>query len=765
MRVWPGRPYPLGATWDGRGVNFALFSAHATRVELCLFDSADARAERQAIPMREQTDLVWHCYLPGVGPGQLYGYRVHGPYQPARGHRFNPNKILLDPYARAIGRDIRWSDAMFGYRVGDPQEDLSFDYRDNAESAPLAAVVDNSFWWRGDRPLRTPWHKTVIYEAHVRGLTKLHPQVPEQLRGTYAGLASKPVIRHLQRLGVTAVELMPVHHKVDDKHLVDRGLANYWGYNTLSYFAPDTRYTAGSPLDSVREFKRMVRRLHRAGLEVILDVVYNHTGEGNRLGPTLSLRGLDNASYYRLVPGDARYYMDYTGCGNTLNMLCPHVLQLIMDSLRYWVQEMHVDGFRFDLASTLARELHEVDRLGAFFDIIHQDPVLSQVKLIAEPWDLGEGGYQVGNFPILWTEWNGKYRDTVRRFWRGDGGTVSEFATRLCGSSDLYEHNGRKPYASINFVTSHDGFSLRDLVSYNQKHNQANGHNNEDGDNHNLSWNCGAEGETDDGDILALRARQLRNFLATMMVSQGVPMIRAGDEMGQTQGGNNNAYCQDNEISWIDWQLTPDRQALLEYVRRLVRLRKVEPVLTRRQFFQGRQIRGTAAPDLTWLSASGREMADADWDAPQVRVLGVKLNGKMIDESDERGRSIAGTTLLILFNAGAEQVPFTTPATAAREYWKPMFDTAVADLDGLRFLGGSRYPLHGRSVVAFELRRRRPKLLGGIFINRKEVLSQPPADPPVPESEPEGAALPEEPASEDPPKPEADEPTEEREGL
>ena len=492
MRVWPGRSYPLGATWDGTGVNFALFSEHATRVELCLFDDVDDQRETHCIPLREQTDRVWHGYLPDARPGQLYGYRVHGPYRPQEGHRFNARKIMLDPYARAIGREPRWSDAMFGYTVGDKDQDLSFDERDNADNAPLGVVIDPSFRWGNDAPLRTPWHKTLIYETHVRGISMQHPEVPEPLRGTYSGLASKAVIRHLLKLGVTAVELMPVHHFVEDRHLVENGLSNFWGYNTLSFFAPESRYSStDDPHETVREFKRMVRALHKAGLEVILDVVYNHTGEGNQLGPSLSLRGIDNASYYRLWHQDRRYYSDFTGCGNTLNMLCPRVLQLIMDSLRYWVLEMHVDGFRFDLCSALARELHDVDKLGAFFDIIHQDPVLSQVKLIAEPWDLGVGGYQVGNFPVLWTEWNGKYRDSIRSFWRGDGHAISEFATRLTGSSDLYQHNGRRPYASINFVTSHDGFCLHDLVSYNDKHNHANKEDNRDGDNHNLSWNCG----------------------------------------------------------------------------------------------------------------------------------------------------------------------------------------------------------------------------------------------------------------------------------
>ena len=718
--MWPGRPYPLGATWDGVGVNFAVFSQHATRMELCLFDSVAATSESTCIPLEEQTDLVWHCYLPDVAPGQLYAYRAHGGYDPKHGHRFNPHKILLDPYTRAVARRIRWSDRMFGYRIGDPVADLSFDVRNNADCAPLSAVVSSSFPWRGDRPLRIPWHKTVIYEAHVRGFTMRHPGVPERLRGTYAGLASRAAIKHLKQLGVTAVELMPVHHHVDDRHLVERGLTNYWGYNTLSFFAPDTRYSSGSHLDTVREFKQMVRSLHQAGIEVILDVVYNHTGEGNHLGPTLSLRGLDNASYYRLVPDNRRYYMDYTGCGNTLNMVTPRVLQLIMDSLRYWVLEMHVDGFRFDLASSLARELHEVDRLGAFFDIIHQDPVLSQVKLIAEPWDLGEGGYQVGNFPVLWTEWNGKYRESVRRFWRGDGDAVSEFATRLCGSSDLYEHNGRKPYASINYVTSHDGFSLRDLVSYNDKHNEANGDQNRDGDSHNLSWNCGHEGPTGDPTIRHLRDRQTRNFLTTLLVSQGVPMIRSGDELGHTQQGNNNAYCQDNEISWLDWNLDADRKRFFQLACRLVRLRRENPVLTRRRFFQGRQIRGQEPTDITWLTSTGREMVDSDWHAATARVLGIRLNGEMIDEVDERGRPIRGKTLLVLFNALDRRIPFTLPVTARNEIWRLVLDTDNEYPRRTRYPETSRFALAGRSMALFALETSLRRQVGNVFGGKRK---------------------------------------------
>jgi isoamylase len=619
LRVWPGSPYPLGATWDGVGVNFAVFSEHATRVELCLFDAVDAELESLTIPLPEQTDMVWHGYLPDIHPGQLYSYRVHGPYTPHAGHRFNPNKLVMDPYAKVVGRATRWHHALFGFDAA-THDDSTFDTRDSAPYAPLAAVVDNAFTWGDDRRLRTPWHETLIYELHVKGFTQLHPLVPETLRGTYLGLASEPSIRHLTSLGVTAVELMPVHHHTDEWHLIRRGLRNYWGYNTLSYFAPDIRYTAASsPVESVREFKMMVRALHAAGLEVILDVVYNHTAEGNQLGPTLSLRGIDNATYYRLQPHDRRLYEDFTGCGNTLNMRSPRVLQLIMDSLRYWVLEMHVDGFRFDLASALARELHAVDKLGAFFDIIHQDPVISQVKLIAEPWDLGEGGYQVGNFPTKWTEWNGKYRDAVRRFWRGDDGVVSELATRLAGSSDLYEQSGRRPYASVNFITAHDGFTLADLVSYRQKHNEANGEENRDGENHNLSWNCGVEGPTDDRRIQDLRERQRRNLVATLMFSSGVPMISGGDELGRTQHGNNNGYCQDNEISWTHWDLSPAQREFHDLTRREVRLWKDHPLLRRRKFFQGRRIRGADVLDFTWVDPSGQEMRDESWSSPAVR--------------------------------------------------------------------------------------------------------------------------------------------------
>ncbi|MBL8796620.1 MAG: glycogen debranching protein GlgX [Planctomycetia bacterium] len=710
MRVWPGRPYPLGATWDGAGVNFALFSEHATKVELCLFDAAEATGESLRIVMPEQTDQVWHAYLPDVQPEQLYGYRVHGPYDPAQGQRFNPNKVVLDPYAKAIGRELRWDDSLFGYTIGDDAADQAFDPRDNAAYAPLAAVVDAAFTWGDDRPPRTPWHKTLIYETHVKGFTKRLPSVPEKFQGTYAGLASEAAIKHLTDLNVTAVELMPVHHFVNDRHLGERGLSNYWGYNTLAFFAPHPGYaSAAAPRDAVHQFKMMVRSLHAAGIEVILDVVYNHTGEGNQLGPTLSLRGVDNAAYYRLSPEDRRYYMDFTGCGNTLNMIHPRVLQLIMDSLRYWVLEMHVDGFRFDLASTLARELFAVDKLGAFFDIIHQDPVLSQVKLIAEPWDLGDGGYQVGNFPVLWTEWNGKYRDCVRKFWKGDGGTVSEFATRLSGSSDLYQQTGRLPYASINFITCHDGFPLQDLVSFNEKHNEANGEENRDGANDNHSWNCGAEGPTDDAGIQALRARQKRNLMATLLLSQGVPMICGGDELSHTQRGNNNTYCQDNELTWLNWELDEEQQAFLDFVRKVTTLWRTQPVFQRRKFFQGRGIRGSDVKDISWIDPSGQEMSDDAWNAGFVRSLGVRLAGDLIGDLDERGEPIVGETLLLLLNAHHEGVTFTLPATKSEHYWERLIDTAEDGVEPKALAAGDQYALQGRSLSVLRIRVREEK--------------------------------------------------------
>lgn len=679
MRVWPGQPYPLGATWDGRGVNFAIFSENATKVELCLFPSVKGKGESHRITLPEQTDMAWHGYLPEVQPRQLYGFRVHGPYEPQRGHRFNPNKVVLDPYARAIGRTTKWHDSLFGYEIGHNDGDLSFDARDNAKYCPLAVVVDPAFTWGADAPPRTPWHRTVIYEAHVTGLTKLHPLVPSKLRGTYAGLATEPVIRHLKELGVTAIELMPVHHHLEDRHLLEKGLSNYWGYNTLGFFATEPSYSSRRGGSAVREFKSMVRALHAADIEVIIDVVYNHTAEGNQMGPTMSLRGIDNAAYYRLVGGNERYYMDYTGCGNTLNMRHPRVLQLIMDSLRHWVLDMHVDGFRFDLASTLARELHEVDKLGAFFDIIHQDPILSQVKLIAEPWDLGEGGYQVGNFPALWTEWNGKYRDNVRRFWRGDGGTMNEFATRICGSADLYGHSGRKPYASINFITCHDGFTLRDLVSYNDKHNLANGEEGRDGANDNNSWNCGAEGETDNPEINQLRGQQMRNQMATLLLSQGVPMILAGDELSHSQKGNNNAYCQDNELTWLNWELNDEQKAFLDFVRHVVKIHAQNPVLRRRTFFRGRPLRGSEIKDITFFDTLGNEMNDQDWNEGFVRTLALRLAGDAIPETDEQGNPIHGDTLMFLFNAHSETVGFQLPPRAGNSTpWEIILYTSQA---------------------------------------------------------------------------------------
>ncbi len=708
MKLLPGTPYPLGATWDGTGVNFALFSEHASHVELCLFDSVDAVVESQRLTLPEQTDMVWHGYLRGARPGDIYGYRVHGPYAPAAGHRFNPAKVVIDPYAKAVARPTRWHDAMFGYPIGHTEADLTADPRDNAPYAPLAAVIDPAFDWQDDRKPRTPWHDTVIYEAHVKGFTRRHPDVPPAVRGTYAALSQPPIIDHLKQLGVTALELLPVQHHAYERDLVARGLTNYWGYNTLCFFAPNPRYAAaGISLDAVREFKTMVRALHAAGIEVILDVVYNHTAEGSHLGPTLSLRAIDNAAYYRLAPGNPRQYVDFTGCGNTLNMRHPRVLQLIMDSLRYWALEMHVDGFRFDLASALARELYEVDKLAAFFDVIHQDPVISQLKLIAEPWDLGQGGYQVGNFPVLWTEWNGRYRDCVRRFWRGDGGTVSELATRLAGSADLYAHSGRRPYASINFVTCHDGFTLADLVSYEKKHNEANGEANRDGEGNNLSWNCGHEGPTTDPAIQALRARQRRNFMATMFLSQGVPMISGGDELGRTQMGNNNAYCLDNEISWTDWQLTDEQRAFLEFTCRLSRLMREHPVLRRRKFFRPRNGR-TGVHDIMWLGPGGTEMTDEEWNADHVKCLGVRLAGEGIDEVDEEGQPVTGDTLTYLLNAGRSAVVFHLPAFEPGIAWECLLDTADTTREAATFDGGAPFRLAEHSLALFRAIRESP---------------------------------------------------------
>jgi len=702
--VWPGKPYPLGSNWDGEGVNFALFSEHAEKVELCLFDPA-GRRELHRIPVKEQTDQVWHCYLPEARPGLLYGYRVYGPYDPAKGHRFNHNKLLLDTYAKQIVGDLKWSDSHFGYRIGHRLEDLSFDRRDSAPGMLKSMVVDPAFTWGTDQLLRTPWHKSTIYELHVRGFTIQHPRVPAALRGTYAGLATAPVIDYLLKLGITAIELMPVHYFVDDRQLVAKGLRNYWGYNTIGFFAPMSRYLATG---SISEFKTMVKTMHSAGIEVILDVVYNHTAEGNQLGPTLSFRGIDNSVYYRTLADNPRYYMDYTGTGNTLNMRHPRVLQLIMDSLRYWVLDMHVDGFRFDLAATLARELHEVDKLGAFLDIIHQDPVLSQVKLIAEPWDLGEGGYQVGKFPVGWAEWNDRYRDVVRSYWKGDGGQIGELAYRITGSSDLYARSGRRPYASINFVTAHDGFTLQDLVSYNQKHNEANGEENRDGTDNNRSWNCGVEGPTDDPAILALRARQKRNFLATLLLSQGVPMLLGGDALGHTQQGNNNAYCQDNEISWINWEDPNVDKELIAFVRKVIALRKYHPVFRRRHFFQGRAIKGAGVKDILWLRPDGSEMTDEEWNQEHARTLGMFLSGSAVDEMDERGQLLTDENFLLLMNAHHEEVPFTLPSAASGMLWVTVLDTHCATGGGpdRPFEAAGTYPLQARSMAVLVERQR-----------------------------------------------------------
>ena len=697
-RVWPGKPYPLGATFDGAGVNFAIFSEHATKVELCLFDGVDAEKESHRIELKEYTDQVWHGYLPECEPGQLYGYRVHGPFDPENGHRFNANKVLLDPYAKAIGRQVKWDDSLFAYKVG--EDDLTFDERDSAPFAVLGSVIDTAFTWGDDRAPRTPWHKTLIYEAHVKGLTYNHPDVPEEKRGTYAGIGSEPVIQHLKSLGVTAIELLPVHTHLDDKDLISKGLTNYWGYNTLNFFAPHVEYASkNSPRKSVQEFKSMVRSLHAAGIEVILDVVYNHTCEGNQMGPTLSWRGVDNKNYYWLSDKDDRYYMDYTGTGNTPRMQSPRVLQMIMDSLRYWVTEMHVDGFRFDLASTLARELHAVNKLGAFFDIVHQDPILSQVKLITEPWDVGEGGYQVGNFPVLWTEWNGKYRDEVRGFWKGDFGLVDEMATRLSGSSDLYEHGGRKPYASINFITAHDGFTLQDVVSYNGKHNDANGESNRDGSNDNCSWNCGAEGPTDDAAIVTLRERQKRNLMAFMLFSQGVAMIYGGDELSHSKGGNNNTYCQDNAITHLNWDLDERRQSFLEFVRTCTTVWSEQPVLQRRNFFQGRHVNGTNLKDLAFFTPAGHEVSD--WHDDSVKCMGMRLAGDLMDDVDEHGQPIKGDTLLLLINSGWEEQAFTLPETSGGDVWQTLIDTADSDRhNDVRIRPEKEtFPLYGRSLA------------------------------------------------------------------
>lgn len=701
--LYPGNPFPLGATWDGTGVNFSVYSESASAVELCLFDEKNPGEESLRVKMPERTGHVWHIYVKGAQPGQLYGFRVHGDYDPQNGHRFNPNKLLIDPNTKAIAGTIEWHDALFGYEIGHEQEDLSFSETNSAAFIPKCVVVDPHFDWEGDKPPNIPFHKTIIYEAHVKGLTQLHPDIPDAIRGTYAALAHPVTIAYLKDLGITAIELMPVHHFVSDRYLREKGLNNYWGYNTIGFFAPDVRYSsADGKSGQVSEFKEMVKALHRAGIEVILDVVYNHTAEGSHLGPTLCFRGIDNAAYYRLTD-DRRYYMDYTGTGNTLNAMLPNVLRLIMDSLRYWILEMHVDGFRFDLASALARELHEVDRLGSFFDIIYQDPVISQVKLIAEPWDIGEGGYQVGNFPQGWSEWNGKYRDTIRDYWRGAESVIGEFAERFTGSSDLYKGDYRTPTASINFITAHDGFTLRDLVSYNEKHNQGNGEDNNDGESYNRSWNCSEEGETDNHLVKKLREKQRRNFLTTLFLSQGVPMLLAGDELGRTQQGNNNAYCQDNEISWIDWAAAD--KDLLEFTRKLIRLRKNHPVFCRRRWFQGQRIHGSGVEDIAWFQPDGSEMSDESWTNGFAKSLAVYLNGSGIHAIDDNGNRIVDETFYVIFNAHYGSIDFILPAEKYGTKWFKILDTAsdMIDEDNRESYGHhERIAVKSRSVIVLK---------------------------------------------------------------
>ncbi len=702
--VWPGRDYPRGAHWDGEGVNFALFSENAEKVELCIFDDR-GRHELQRIVLRERTDYVWHCYLPEARPGLAYGYRVHGPYKPEEGHRFNPHKLLIDPYARDLIGQLRWGDALYGYTVGSKREDLSFDRRDSASLMPKCRVLEPAFTWGDDHHPCVSWQDTVIYELHVRGFTMTHPDVPPQLRGTYAALGCAPVVDYIKRLGVTTVELLPVHAYSNDRYLAEKGLQNYWGYNSLAYFAPEMRYSASGKIE---EFKTMVKTLHRAGLEVVLDVVYNHSCEGNQMGPTLSMRGVDNAPYYMLNAENRRFYEDFTGCGNTVNLEHPRALQLVMDSLRYWVEEMHVDGFRFDLASALARESGKVENLGGFFDAIRQDPALNRVKLIAEPWDLGLGGYQVGNFPLGWAEWNDRYRDGVRGWWKGDGGLVGGLARRLTGSQDLYGWSGKGPTASINFVTAHDGFTLQDLVSYNEKHNEANGEENHDGHNHNLSWNCGVEGPSDDPAIIELRERQKRNLLATLLLSQGVPMLLAGDERSHTQQGNNNAYCQDNVMNWLDWTSTAERETLTAFVRGLIELRRTHPSFRRRNFFQGKPMGDDTAKDVCWLKPDGTEMTPQDWDDDQARCLGELISGHGIVERGRRGEALHDDDFLLLFNAHHDEIFFTLPPAGDGGGWRLLLDTATQALPpaasevGVASLPARvqpNYPLQARSFV------------------------------------------------------------------
>jgi isoamylase len=711
-KILPGSPYPQGATWDGTGVNFAIYSENATGVDLCLFD--ELRSEtHETIPVQECTGYVWHCYVPGLSIGQLYGYRVHGPYQPENGFRFNPAKLLIDPYARAITGKVDWDYPVFGYRLGDPNADLSCDTEDDAAGMPKGVVSTSHFDWQNDRAPQTHLHDSVIYELHVKGFTARHLEVPESLRGTYAGLVSPPVIEYFQKLGITAVELMPTHDFLDDKHLLEKGLRNYWGYNTTNFFSPEARYcSTGDRGQQIGEFKTMVRELHRANIEVILDVVYNHTSEGNQMGPTLSFRGVDNSTYYRLVEGTPRYYMDYTGTGNTLNVRHPQVLKMIMDSLRYWVLEMHVDGFRFDLAAALARELHDVDRLSAFFDVINQDPVISKVKLIAEPWDVGEGGYQVGHFPALWAEWNGKYRDVVRRYWKGDDGQLLELGHRLTGSSDLYQRDGRRPSASINFVTAHDGFTLEDLVSYNQKHNEANGEDNRDGTNANYSWNCGVEGPTDDPRVIALRERQKRNMLTTLLLSQGVPMLCGGDEICRTQLGNNNAYAQDNEISWVDWNLDDRKKALQAFTINLIKLRKAHANFRRRKFFQDRKISpatagmrhfdGFEVQDIAWYRPDGERMTEEEWNAGWIRCLGMRLSGRTLDDVDRYGEPIIDDSFLLCLNPHHEHIQFYLPRCIVSCNWEIIWDTRDPARTEEQYLkSGEPYDMLEHSSVLF----------------------------------------------------------------
>jgi len=700
-RIWPGLPYPLGSTWDGNGVNFALFSAHAEKVELCLFDALGQR-EIERIPLPEYTDEVWHGYLPDVRPGQQYGYRVHGPYNPMAGHRFNPNKLLIDPYAKALSGPLTWSDTHFGFRVGASKQDLVLDRRDNAKFMPKCRVIDTAFTWSGDRHPNVPWSETIVYEMHVKGYTVRHPSVPAKVQGTFLGLGQPQVIDYLRKLGITAIELMPVHAIVDERELGDRRLRNYWGYNPISFFAADPRYYVSSPHG---DFKTMVQRLHDGGIEVLLDVVYNHTAEGNQMGPTLSYKGIDNASYYRLVPGQERWYENYSGCGNTLNLRHPRVLQLVMDSLRYWVEEMHVDGFRFDLAASLAREKAGFDGSSGFLDAVRQDPVLSKAKLIAEPWDLGGDGYRLGGFPPGWSEWNGRYRDTIRKFWSGEGGLIGDVASRLTGSSDLFSWGGRRPWASLNFVTAHDGFTMYDMTAYERKHNEANGEQNRDGTDANYSWNCGHEGPTKDAAIVQVRRQQMRNMFCSLLLAQGTPMILAGDEFCRTQNGNNNAYCQDNEIGWIDWSAVDAE--MLEFVRGLVALRRAHPVFRRPRFFQGRWLPGNQVRDITWITPEGEEMSQTDWTLPYARSLGFILGGESCVMDSLTGREEMDNTFLVLLNAYTEAIPHVLPAVEKGSTWEVVVDTARAEpmWPGEVWDGGGKFPLKPHSTAVLKRRK------------------------------------------------------------